>query len=53
MPYPKAGDTATLIEPYRGYYNITLIEETDRGWIVEICGSGKVIEVCDDEFELD
>lgn len=53
MPYPKAGDTATLIEPYRGYYNITLVEETDRGWIVEICGSGKEIEVRDDEFELD
>lgn len=23
------------------------------GGLVEICGSGKVIEVCDDEFELD
>lgn len=53
MENPKAGDTATLIEPYKGYYNITLIEETARGWLVEICGNGKEIEVRDDEFKLD
>lgn len=53
MTYPKSDDTAALIESYRGYYNITLIEETILGRRVEICGSGEVIEVRHDEFKLD
>ncbi|MDR2005318.1 MAG: hypothetical protein LBQ74_20030 [Prevotella sp.] len=45
--------TATLIEPYKGYRNIELIEKIGFKWLFRICGSGKEIEVYEDEFELD
>jgi len=44
---------ATLKTPYRGYRNIQLIEETERGWLAEVCGSGAEIEVRDDDFIVD
>lgn len=53
MTYPKSDNTITLIESFKGYYNITLIEETIPGRRVEICGSGEVREVRHDEFKLD
>lgn len=45
--------TATLIMPYQGYRNIELIEKVGFKWLVRICGSGKEIEVYEDEFILD
>ncbi|MDR1504568.1 MAG: hypothetical protein LBT43_19140 [Prevotella sp.] len=47
------GRTATLIESYLGYRNIELIEKVGCKWLVRICGSGKEIEVYEDEFKLD
>jgi len=49
----KAGDIATLITAVYGYRNIILLQEVEYMWEVEICGSGKVIYVYEDEFELD
>jgi hypothetical protein len=45
--------TTTLIEPVKGYRNIELIEKTGYTWRVRICGSGKEIQVYEDEFILD
>jgi hypothetical protein len=45
--------TATLIKPYNGYKNIELIEKVGNKWKVIICGSGKEIEVYEDEFNID
>jgi len=45
--------TATLIKPYNGYKNIELIEKVGDKWKVIICGSGKEIEVYEDEFNID
>ncbi|WP_419511267.1 hypothetical protein [Alistipes sp.] len=50
---PKAGDTATLLQPYLGYRRIELIEKCRYKWRVRICESGKEIEVYEDEFEID
>jgi hypothetical protein len=47
------GRTATLKESYNGYTHIELIEKVWHKWRVRICGSGKEIEVYEDEFELD
>ncbi len=47
------GKQATLKTPYNGCRNIILIEKPDYKWIVELCGSGKHIEVWEDEFILD
>lgn len=47
------GAYATLIEPYRGYFRIKLIEKVGYKWLVEILGSGKEIEVYSDEFVVD
>jgi hypothetical protein len=44
---------ATLIKPYNGYKNIELIEKVGNKWKVIICGSGKEIEVYEDEFNID
>jgi len=49
----KAGDTATLNVAMYGYRNITLLQELEYQWEAEICGSGKIIYVYEDEFELD
>jgi hypothetical protein len=49
----KAGLKATLITPCQGYKNIELIEKIGYKWLVRICGSGKEIEVYEDEFILD
>lgn len=45
--------TATLKMPYKGYRNIILIKKIGLKWLVEICGSGKQIEVYEDEFDID
>ncbi len=42
--------TATLITPINGYRNIELIEKIGYKWRAIICGSGKEIEVYEDEF---
>lgn len=47
------GRTATLNEPYKGYWNIELIEKVGYKWRVRICGNGLEIEVYEDEFKLD
>ncbi len=47
------GKQATLKTPYLGSRNIVLIEKSGCRWLVEICGSGKQIEVYEDEFTLD
>ena len=47
------GKHATLKTPYLGCRNIVLIERLGYRWLVEICGSGKQIEVYEDEFTLD
>ncbi len=47
------GKHATLKTPHLGYRNIVLLERLDNRWLVEICGSGKQIEVYEDEFILD
>ncbi len=47
------GKHATLKIPYLGYRNIVLVERSDCRWLVEICGSGKQIEVYPDEFTID
>lgn len=44
---------ATLLEPYKGYRRIELIEKRGHKWLVRIIDSGLEIEVYDDEFELD
>ncbi|GAB6119617.1 hypothetical protein [Dysgonomonas termitidis] len=50
---PQKGDTATLNDPYQGYRNIELIRQVGNKWLVRIYGSGKEIEVYEDEFDLD
>lgn len=45
--------TATLFIPYLGYKRIELIEKKGYRWLVRILGSGKEIEVYEDEFECD
>lgn len=47
------GKTATLKTPCNGYRNIILIEKIGCKWLAEICGSGKEIEVYEDEFTID
>ena len=47
------GDTATLNTAYYGYRNIRLLQKVEYMWEVEICGSGKLIYVYEDEFVLD
>jgi len=43
---------ATLIQKYNGYSDIRLLKKNQYKWEVEIIGSGKVIEVYEDEFLL-
>lgn len=47
------GRYATLLTPYLGYRNIQLLCKEGYLWTAEICGSGKIIEVYDDEFIID
>lgn len=47
------GKYATLITPYKGYRNILILCQEGNRWTVEICESGAVLEVYDDEFILD
>jgi hypothetical protein len=49
----ETGITATLITPWQGYRNIVLIGRIGDKWLVRICGSGKEIEVYEDEFVID
>jgi hypothetical protein len=44
---------ATLIIPHQGYTRIELVEKRQYKWLVRILGSGKEIEVYEDEFERD
>lgn len=50
---PQVGDIATMHLPYLGYRRIELIEKLQYSWLARICGSGREIEVNEDEFELD
>jgi len=45
--------TATLKTPYQGYTRIELLENSGYKWLVKILGSGKEIEVYEDEFDRD
>jgi hypothetical protein len=47
------GRQATLKTPYSGYRNITIVKKSGDKWLVELCGSGKRIEVYEDEFTID
>lgn len=47
------GKYATLNTPHKGYRNIQIVAPEGYKWLVEICGSGAVIEVYEDEFTLD
>lgn len=47
------GTFATLKIPYLGDRQIQLIEKNEYKWLVEICGSGRQIEVYEDEFIRD
>ena len=42
--------TATLIEPYKGYRKIELIQKECLKWTVKIIDTGLIIEVYEDEF---
>jgi len=44
---------ATLITPYQGYTRIELIKKVQYKWLVRILGSGKEIEIYEDEFVKD
>jgi hypothetical protein len=45
--------TATLCVPENGYRKIELIEKHGFKWLVRVIGSGKEIEVYEDEFYYD
>ena len=47
------GDMATLHRTYMGYRRSEQVEKRQYTWLARICGSGKEIEVWEDEFELD
>lgn len=47
------GKYATLLLPYCGYRTIRLLSKEGFCWIAEICDSGKIIEVYEDDFILD
>jgi len=47
------GMTAFLKEPYRGYRAVVLIEKIYFKWMVEITGSGLLIEVWEDELVIE
>lgn len=47
------GRMATLKEPHRGYTRIQILVPNEYKWFVEVCGSGEIIEVFEDEFMLD
>jgi len=47
------GMTAYLKDPYRGYRAVRLIEKIYFKWMVEIIGSGLLIEVWEDELEVE
>lgn len=44
---------ATLIEPYKGYRKIELIQKECLKWTVKIIDTGLIIEVYEDEFIFD
>ncbi|GHV00881.1 hypothetical protein FACS1894159_07660 [Bacteroidia bacterium] len=48
-----SGKTATLNTPWRGYTRIRLIKKNGYRWLVEICGSGAQLEVCQDELVIE
>ena len=47
------GMIAYLRQPYRGYRAVELIEKIYCTWMVEIIGSGLIIEVWEDELEIE
>ncbi|MFS2518270.1 hypothetical protein [Bacteroides xylanisolvens] len=47
------GKYATLKVPYMGYRNILILCQEGNRWTVEICDSGKIIQVYEDEFSID
>jgi len=48
----KAGMFAYLVQPLKRNIAVTLLEKSRYGWIIEICGTGYVLEVYEDELEL-
>lgn len=47
------GREATLLQPFKGYRNIELVEQCGDQWVVRLCGNGKEIMVYRDEFTID
>lgn len=47
------GKYATLITPHKGYRNILILCQEGNRWTVEICESGAIIDVYEDEFIID
>jgi len=48
-----SGMTANLKQPYRGYRAVVLVEKIYYKWLVEIIGSGQLIEVWEDELTVE
>ena len=51
--YERRSNPRRYCHPYMGYRRIELVEKLQYTWLARICGSGKEIEVWEDEFELD
>ena len=52
MNYTK-GQTVKLRDPYKGYHYGVLIAKEHYQWEVEIVGSGKIIWLYEDDFEIE
>lgn len=50
--FPEYGRQVELKEKWRGYHRATVIDQTPRGFIVQV-SSGAEIEVTEDEIEFD
>lgn len=46
------GKIATLVTPYKGYSQVEIIERAGCQWMVEVCGSGKILYLYEYEFEV-
>lgn len=47
------GRYATLNTPYMGYSRVEIVGREGLLWTVTICGSGKILNLYRDEFELE
>lgn len=50
--FPEYGKQCEIFVPFRGYERGTIIEETERGLMVEL-SSGALIELPRDEIKID